>query len=322
MEKININVRQYTLKDFNLWDRFVSNSRNGTLLHTRSFLSYHGGKFEDLSLIFEDDKGNIIGIFPSAIDLQQRDIVVSHPGITYGGIVHNGCLRGEKMLYALQSMMCKYQEEGFHSIRYKAIPYIYHQVPTSDDLYAIFLVGGVCYRKDLSSTIDIANRPKLSKGRRYFLRKAEKSCIMVKDGYQYLEDFWTILTDNLAGKYDAKPLHSLAEIQSLFKMFPDSIKCLVAIKDAQVVAGTVIFQTRQVIHTQYLATNQKGRDISALDLIIESSILEAKKQGIRYFNFGTSTEQDGSLNTNLYQYKSEFGSGGVVHEFYEIDIRK
>jgi hypothetical protein len=38
---------------------------------------------------------------------------------------------------------------------------------------------------------------------------------------------------------------------------------------------------------------------------------------------GISTEQQGTvLNDGLYRFKSEFGGGGVVHEFFEIDLRE
>ncbi|QFS45350.1 GNAT family N-acetyltransferase [Nostoc sphaeroides] len=318
----SISVRQYSVKDFEVWDRFVDNSRNGTFLHTRKFLSHHGDKFQDVSLIFENSNGSIVGVFPAAIDIQQEYYrVVSHPGITYGGIVHHGFLRGQNMLDAFKIMISKYRQEGIHNILYKVIPYIYHQVPASDDLYTLFRLGAVCYRRDLSATIDIPNRPKLGKGRRYFLKKAQKYGVVVKEGYEYLEPFWNILKDNLANKYNAKPLHSLAEIQNLSIMFPDNIKCRVGLINSEVVAGTVIFQTQQVIHAQYMAASEHGRQTSALDLIIESWIMEANILGIRYFNFGSSTEKDGTfLNSNLYQYKSEFGAGGVVHEFYELSL--
>ena len=323
MREISISVRQYTSKDFDLWDRFVSNSRNGTFLHTRKFLSYHGDKFQDVSLIFEDTKGNIIGVFPSAIDLQRQNIVVSHPGITYGGIVHGGSLIGEKMLCALKIMMSKYREEGFHTIQYKAIPSIYHQVPTSDDLYALFRLGATRYRCDLSCVIDLDTPTQPSHRRQRGLKKALKNGVQVEFGVEFAENLWSVLEDNLEKKHGARPVHTFEEIILLHSLFPENIEFAIALYESQIVAGVVLFSTPQVSHAQYIASSSTGHKLCALDAVFQECIDKAKLDQKRYFSFGTSNEKEGKyLNMELYQFKSEFGSGGVVHEFYEIDIRK
>src|SRR5215210_5268334 len=97
-------ARPYDKHDDESWETLVAESWNGTFLHRRKFLSYHGGRFQDLSLVLEDDGGNIIGVFPAALDPIRKDRVVSHPGLTYGGIVHAGSLRGEMMIEALQAV--------------------------------------------------------------------------------------------------------------------------------------------------------------------------------------------------------------------------
>lgn len=79
-----VHVRHFTTDDFNEWDRLVDESWNGTFLHKRRFLAYHGERFTDVSLIIEDDKGQLIGVFPAAIDPADPNRVVSHPGSTYG----------------------------------------------------------------------------------------------------------------------------------------------------------------------------------------------------------------------------------------------
>jgi lipid II:glycine glycyltransferase (peptidoglycan interpeptide bridge formation enzyme) len=55
--------------------------------------------------------------------------------------------------------------------------------------------------------------------------------------------------------------------------------------------------------------------------VFEYAILGAADTGVRFFDFGISNENSGKvLNEGLYGFKSEFGCGGVVHEFYEIDL--
>src|SRR5215210_9257400 len=137
---MSVAARHYTEQDAEAWDKLVAESWNGTLLHQRRFLSYHGDRFQDLSLIVNDDRGRLRGVFPAALDPVREDLVISHPGLTYGGIVHDGYLRGAIMLEALQATVQLYQAVGLRSLRYKVVPHIvphiYHRVPSADDLYA------------------------------------------------------------------------------------------------------------------------------------------------------------------------------------------
>jgi len=105
---VNIIVRHYEKRDAKAWDRLVGESWSGTFLHERRFLAYHGDRFADLSLVVEDDRGYIVGVFPAALDPAQGDVVTSHPGSTYGGVVHSEALRGIAMLEALRAIATTY----------------------------------------------------------------------------------------------------------------------------------------------------------------------------------------------------------------------
>ena len=140
------------------WDRFIlQESWNGTFLHTRRFLSYHQERFKDLSLIVQNDHGKIIAIFPSAEQPDDPNSVMSHPGITYGGLVVDRHLRGEDCIASFASIRKYYQNLGYQWLLYKAVPHIYHSQPYQDDLYALFRLGAKLYRCDLSSCINLKN---------------------------------------------------------------------------------------------------------------------------------------------------------------------
>jgi lipid II:glycine glycyltransferase (peptidoglycan interpeptide bridge formation enzyme) len=86
-------------------------------------------------------------------------------------------------------------------------------------------------------------------------------------------------------------------------------------------AGIVLFRTAGVSHAQYTAASELAYEASALDAVFDASITEAAAQGARWFDFGVSTEQGGRmLNEGLHQFKSEFGGGGIVYEFYELAL--
>src|SRR5687767_933601 len=113
-------VSAYSEEYAELWDEFVARASMATFLHTRRFLSYHRDRFQDVSLVVRNEENSLLALFPAAADPTHTKRVISHPGITYGGLIHE--LRGEKILEALQAVMHHYADRGFESLRYKAVP--------------------------------------------------------------------------------------------------------------------------------------------------------------------------------------------------------
>ena len=83
-----IEILKYSHNMSSQWDDFVQSSKNGTVFHTRKFLSYHiNRKFNDHSLCFKK-KNNLVAIFPAAIIKENNHkILFSHPGTSFGGLV-------------------------------------------------------------------------------------------------------------------------------------------------------------------------------------------------------------------------------------------
>lgn len=319
---MTINVRSYSPNDADVWDDFCKHSLQATLLHTRRFLSYHGDRFEDRSLIIEDE-GKWVGLFPAALSPGEVTSVVSHPGITYGGILHQGSLQGERMITTLEKIRRHYAAQGCAKLIYKAVPTFYHTAPAQDDLYALFRLKAARIRCDLSSTIDLSCRRPVSERRRRSLKKAIKAGVEIVEDVQHLAALWKVLTDNLAHKHGAKPVHTLVEITLLAECFPANIRCICARLNECIVAGVMLFVTPTTCHAQYIASSDIGYEVSALDLIFEHCIDAAIRENKRWFDFGISNEDQGKvLNEGLYRFKSEFGGGGVVHDFYELDLMK
>jgi CelD/BcsL family acetyltransferase involved in cellulose biosynthesis len=322
---VSITIRQFQAEDSDTWDRFCEDAFQSTLLHTRRFLSYHGERFTDRSLILTEN-GRWLGLFPAALipgGAVDTIKIGSHPGSTYGGIVHQGGLQGARMLTAFEKIAGHYAGEGVGALSYKAVPGFYHRVPAQDDLYALFRLGARRVRCDISSTIDLANRRKPSERRRRSLRKAVEAGVKMVEGNGYLNGFWDILGANLARRHDAKPVHTREEIVRLAESFPKEIRCVCGMVDGRMVAGTVLFLTATTVHTQYIAATEEGFSLSALDAVFDHCLLVAGENGHRWLDFGTSNEHDGHyLNEGLYVFKSEFGGGGTVYETYELDLRQ
>lgn len=315
-------VRAIEPADAERWDAFCAGAHGATFLHTRRFLSYHGDRFIDRSLIIEDG-ARWLGVLPAAQSLSHPDQVVSHPGITCGGVLHGGALRGEAMLNALQVACAHYAAAGYRTLLYKPVPHIYHRAPAQDDLYALFRLDAKRVRCDLSSCIDLAHPLPVSERRRRALKKAMRAGLTLETGAHLVDELWPVLEANLAQRHGQKPVHSLAEIRLLLERFPQAIRITVARLEKQAIAGIVLFIAGGVCHTQYIASNALGHETGALDLVFDRQIQEACDMKARFFDFGISNEDGGrSLNVGLHRFKSEFGAGGAVHEFYEIDLNR
>ena len=318
---MSLEVRPFSPEDAESWDRFVEDSWNGTFLHSRRFLRYHGDRFQDTSLLIEDSDKGLVGVLPAAVDPADDTRVVTHPGATYGGVIHAGGLLGMRMLDALDQIGEHYRGAGMRALRYKVVPGIYHRCPAADDLYALFRLGADRYRCDLSAAIDLANRPKPAPGRPEQVRRAQRRGVRIEEGPQFLRPFWDILRTNLEERHEAAPVHSLEEIEYLHSRFPENIICVAGLVGDTVVAGDVTFRTERVDHGQYCSSTPEGRRLNAVPYIVEHCISMAASAGRRYFDMGISNEEGGMvLNQGLHKFKAEFGAGGIVHEFYELTL--
>lgn len=314
---MTIEVRPFEASAEATWEQFASGSVNGTLLHRRRFLNYHGNRFRDCSLLLYYE-GRLVGLLPAAESRSDSREVVSHPGATYGGLVHQGKARGELMLQLLAAVVGHYRSQGYRRVLYKAVPHIYSHRPAQDDLYALFRLGAVRTRCELSSAIELGPVRTVTERRRRGLNKALKMVALTSEPEQ-LPQAWRVLEDNLRRKHDASPTHSLDEMRQLLILFPNEILIRCATLQGEVVAAVVLFNTPRVWHAQYIASSERGYEVCALDALFDAIIGEATTAGARYFDFGTSNEREGTvLNAGLYDFKCEFGGGGVAHEYYAI----
>ena len=115
-------------------------------------------------MVLEDRRGHVTAVFPAAVSPACPETIVSHPGLTYGGLIHDGSVRGASMIAALRDIADHYRRLGYSRLRYKAVPTIYHSAPADDDLYALFRLEGRRYRSDLSAAIDLSHRGRVTQG--------------------------------------------------------------------------------------------------------------------------------------------------------------
>ena len=85
-------------------------------------------------------------------------------------------------------------------------------------------------------------------------------------------------------------------------------------------AGTIVYESECVAHTQYIAATERGRELAATDAIFDF-LLNGAYPKKRYFDFGISTEDHGRyLNLGLIANKESYGARATVYDWWELVI--
>lgn len=309
-------IRRYRREDKELWNSFVSKARNATFLFDRNYMDYHADRFDDNSFMFYH-KGKLKAVLPANV---AGDTLYSHQGLTYGGLLLDKKATVEDVLECFDSLNFWLRENGISKVVYKALPWIYQQYPSEEDLYALtWKCKAQLISRDISSSIVIDNKLKFAESRKSGIRKALSLNIEVGESND-VDGFWHVLEDNLGNRYNAKPVHTASEMKLLMSRFPNNIKLYVAKMNGKIVGGTLIYVTPQVVHTQYISASVEGKKHGALDLLFDY-IINKVYANCRYFDFGKSTEQGGAyLNEPLIFQKEGFGGRGVCYDWYQWEL--
>ena len=309
-------IRRYRREDKELWNSFVSKARNATFLFDRNYMDYHADRFDDNSFMFYH-KGKLKAVLPANV---AGDTLYSHQGLTYGGLLLDKKATVEDVLECFDSLNSWLRENGISKVVYKALPWIYQQYPSEEDLYALtWKCKAQLISRNIASTIVIDNKLKFAESRKSGIRKALSLNIEVGESND-VDGFWHVLEDNLGNRYNAKPVHTANEMKLLMSRFPNNIRLYVAKMNGEIVGGTLIYVTPQVVHTQYISASVEGKKHGALDLLFDY-IINKVYANCRYFVFGKSTEQGGAyLNEPLIFQKEGFGGRGVCYDWYQWEL--
>ena len=299
-------IVRYTSDRAAEWNQFVAQSKNGTFLFDRDYMDYHSDRFQDCSLMFYQ-KGKLYALLSAN---KQADMLVSHQGLTYGGLLLSNYARTSDV-YRLFLLLNNYLfENGFRHVVYKHIPWVYTRVPSEEDLYALTAVCHATLKtRHVASVVDLEHRLHFNELRTRGVRKAQRAAILIRE-LDDLAPFWQVLEENLYKRYGTRPVHSLSEMTLLKQRFPNQIRLFVACKADRVLGGTVLYYCGHVVKTQYISANEEGKQCGALDLLFDRLLSWCVGKDIRFFDFGTSNGTcDGGINEGLVFQKEGFEIG-------------
>ena len=309
-------LKKYDRKDKDVWDSFVKLSKNSHFIFYRDFMEYHSNKFTDNSLLVYNEKKELIALLPANIS---GDTLYSHQGLTFAGFLIGEKVKTEIMLSIFNELILYAKKNSISKIIYKPIPHIYNTSISEEDRYALFMVEAKKIRCNVTATVDIEKSLPYQTLRKRAIKRAINSGVVIEQSFDFAE-YWELLDETLLTRHNAKPVHSLDEIKSLSRIFAENIKLFIAKKANRIVAGALIFENKHIAHTQYLATSNVGREVGALDLLLDNLIRNVYNDK-KFFDMGTSNEPNSSLlNSGLIAHKEGFGGRAVVHEIYEIEV--
>ena len=303
------------------WDAFVRDSKNGTFLFERGYMDYHSDRFVDHSLMYYDAKRRLVALLP-ANEVTATGDYYSHQGLTYGGFILTVRNTVEQVMELMSDTLDYLRQQGFERWHYKQMPTIYHRCPAEEDEYALWRAGAVIEVCNISCSVPLMMPPIMERRRKRGVSRAEELGYQLEEGAS-LEEFWPIMVENLRERYDASPVHTLAEMQLLQSRFPDRIRCYL-VRDAQGVAqaGAVVFLTCPLtVHVQYAHATHQGKADGAIDLLYVRLMDLFRRQGYSYFDIGTSNEQGGRiLNEALIAQKEGFGGRGIAYKTFLLRV--
>lgn len=274
------------------WENFVTQSSQGTLFHTRAFLSYHPPeRFEDASLLFLKKK-KLLAVLPAA--LVQKDAactLVSHPGASFGGLVAapNLSLRDCEALVAALVQHSRAQNVVAVEI---ALSPLFYCPPINTELeYAYYRAGFRYQRRELTQAVrlDAQRTHNYSAEFQRKIRRAQTLGVVVKESDD-LPAFYDLLQRNLAQRHGVQPAHTLNELLDLQQCLPERIRLFAAFVEEKMIAGFLLFVCNvQAALAFYIAQRYEDQRYRAINLLAHEVMNCCEREGFAYFDFGTST---------------------------------
>jgi hypothetical protein len=329
-----IEILKYSHNMNTQWDQFISDSFNGTIFHKRKFLAYHIDRvFDDCSLIFKK-RDKIIAVLPAAIINNKQKIFFSHPGASFGGVIHKN-LSFNDCTMVLDLINEFFVKNNFDSIFMVQTPTIYNTHNQNEIVDYTLKFGNYKNIENYISNILLIEHD--VKNQLIKIAKNKNRTIGFYDGLiqEYdlqfrwvddFDDFYPILIENKK-KHDSKPTHSKKELEALKAAFPNDVLQLMLYYKNIPIGGMTIFKanTKGAI-LFYSMLNYEYNKMQPIPLLMHYIIQWAKANDLVFIDYGIShmpqAENPLAPSKSLIKFKEEFGCFGIIRNAYNKIINE
>lgn len=312
-------ILKFTEKDHKHWEDFVAHANNGTIFHTLQFLGYHpSDRFQNHHLIVKD-RSNIIALFPTVED---HKTIISHQGASYGGFVLKENLGIHTTYLMVEHVVQYFKAKGYKKIILTQPPLIYYNNPNQYIDFALMKNAFTYLKRDVTAVIPLDTADPLTTFHGDARRSTKKAIregvrVMVSDEFS---QFYRILGHNLGMRHNVTPTHSLDELTTLKKIFPDKVILFGAYIKEKLLGGIVIFITNpRVILAFYISHDDKYQNYRPVNLLLYEVIKWGRSQGFKYLDLGTFT-LNMAPNWGLGRFKEKFAARGFLRDTYYLQV--
>jgi len=318
-------IIEYDSKYKELWEDFLENSNNGTIFSSQSFLSYHPPqRFEHNHLLFED-RGKLISLFPAAICyVNQKKILVSHPGASFGSFITRKATGVSEAISLTQRLIDYCLKNDFNGVEITRPPWIYYEYPEDHFDFALFNAGAHHTKRELSAVVPIfsdhnENLSLFKPEARTAMRRAKRSGITISLTDRWAE-FYEILKKNLSLRHGVKPTHTLEEIKKLDQLIPGRLILFGAFLEGIMIAGSTIFICNpRTMLSFYISQDYEHQNLRPLNLLFTEIMNWASINNFKWLDFGTYTLNN-IPNFGLARFKESLGAKGIFRDTLSLKL--
>ena len=319
--------RRYSKNDEAVWDKFVSDSNNGTIFHLRKFLNYHSkDKFVDHSILISKNK-KLFSVFPAAERVvSNQKFLVSHPGSSVGSFVIPENLSIANAIELVSQIKNYAKKSDFNGIQITLPPNLYQKRLSNYMDFAFFRGGFVYKKREITSILFLEKNiettlKKFRPSHRRAVKTAQSKGVIVRESEKY-DEYYKILQKNLSKRHGVNPTHTLRELKKLKTIFKDKIKLFSAFIDGKMIAGIVNFIINdQVVLAFYISHDELYNQYRPLNILFYEIFSWAIESKYKVYDFGIFTVNE-EPNMGLGRFKENFGASGIFRDTIELNLNK
>ena len=305
------------------WKRFVEESNTGTLFHDLDFLAYHDPQRFAVEHLMIYKVHKLVSVLPAAV-VAEKDgtkYLKSPYGASIGGPVFPLDVDAESALDMVRCVQDYAREQAYGGIEFRIGPSVYNRVPNQLLNFCLRAAG---FNLTKSMLLHVAPLHKgspdfpydmYSKSKRYDIKNCLKKGLKPAEaGIQRLDEFYGLLLATQE-RHCSKPTHQIHELRDLMSRLPERVRLFLCDYEGNAIAGILVFMlNRQAAYTFYICSSYEHRKLCGA-AVLSSYIIEAlAREGLRFLDFGPSSFDDFSLNTEVAFFKEGLGGQGFCRE--------
>jgi FemAB-related protein (PEP-CTERM system-associated) len=279
------------------WDAFVDSHPEATNYHRSGWKRVVEKSFghEGIYLTARADDGSVQGVLP-LVHIKSPlfgNVIVSVPFFNYGGLLCNG-IEAEEALLAEAEIIKR--TLGVDHLELRHLGRSSPGLVTKNHKVTMIL--------DLASDEEVQWQGFNAKVRNQ-VRKAQKGGLEIRiGGFDLLDGFYEVFCRNMRDL--GTPVYAKKFFRNILRVFPDHTRILSVFLHGDVIASGVLTWHRDSLEVPWASSIRDYRDLCPNNLLYWEAIRFAIGMGIKKFDFGRSTPDEGT-----YRFKKQWGARPV-----------